>query len=672
MHPATRRALPILAACLLGATPGAFAQPPVVNRGQNSATPTPFDASKLPPPVLLGARIEAIRRRIPVVDQVVIVPSKEAYVDALSRWRVDARFPVLIDDGSIVARENIARFVRAFAPSKVLRWEGENTVWAQSVEAQRNLMGGAIARAWGVETYSELPSAFRELTFIPPGVVLMSESDPAWTGGLALAIGRGQIPLWLTRDTDQLSTELSGEISQQTLEDLRSLIERELDRLGLPWRGLGDAIDAITIALNMPARVSQSNPPPGAQPTDDEPANGPALALTDLVGRHPSGERFAWAGILLGNEHEAAYRAMCALFLQPTRAWLFNGYKAEGAFANYSLAPTRQQLDDAGLVPTIDDAPFSGIQHWRRRLVRGVDAGFVHVNTSGMRRVFNLNPGQGNAGDIPILTTPAFVHFIHSFSAQDLSDRNSIARRWLENGAYAYVGSVDEPFLTAFHTPEVFIARLRSFAPLGAAARMDTSPPWKINIYGDPLFTMGPRADRGATGPELPDAVDLDDTMRDALRERRFPDAARALLALGRDADLARLYKAATRADDAEIDPEFAELALSSLWRTGEREALLDAARRVEPQRMSNSPLQDMLWHALAPTLSVIAPTPEVSAALRDNVRTWNIVPDVEKAAMATSVADSPAAARAFIEQSTSRTRNERVRQRIMELMNKY
>lgn len=672
MHPATRRALPFLAACLLGVTPEALAQPPVVNRGQNNATPTPFDASKLPPPVLLGARIEAIRRRIPVVDQVVIVPSKEAYVDALSRWRVEARFPVLIDDGSVVARENIARFVRAFAPSKVVRWEGENTVWAQSVEAQRNLMGAAIAKAWGVDTYSELPSAFRELTFIPPGVVLMSESDPAWTGGLALAIGRGQIPLWLTRDTDQLSTELTGELSQQTLDDLRSLIERELERLGLPWRGLGDAIDSITIALNMPARVSQNNPPPGAQPTDDEPANGPALALTDLVGRHHSGERFAWSGILLGNEHEAAYRAMSALFLQPTRAWLFNGYKAEVAFANYALAPTRQHLDDAGLVHTIDDAPFSGIQHWRRRLVRGVDAGFVHVNTSGMRRIFNLNPGQGNAADIPILNTPAFVHFIHSFSAQDLGDRNSIARRWLDNGAYAYVGSVDEPFLTAFHPPEVFIARLRSFAPLGAAARMDTSPPWKINVYGDPLFTMGPRADRGATPPELPGASDLDDAMRDALRERRFPDAARALLALGRDADLARLYKAAIRAEDAEIDPEFAELALSALWRTGERDALLDAASRVAPQRMNNSPLQDMLWHALAPTLSVIAPTPQVSAALRDNVRTWNLVPDVENAAMATSVADSPAAARAFIEQSTSRTRNERVRQRILELLNKY
>lgn len=672
MRPATRRALPIVVSCLLTLQGVASAQAPVTNRGRTSATPTPVDASNVPPPVLLGMRAETVRRRLPVADVVVVVPSKEAYVDALSRWRVEARFPVLIDDGSVAARENIARIVRAFAPAKVLRWEGENTVWPQAVEAQREIMADALAKAWNAESYRDLPAAFRELTFIPPGVVLLSESDPAWTGGLALAIGRGQIPLWLTRDTDQLSSDLSGQISQQTLGELRDLIERELDRLGLPWRGLGDAIDAVTIAINMPSRVSQNNPPPGAEPTDDEQTGGPALALTDTIGRHASGERFAYAGLLLGSESEAAYRAMCSLFLQPTRAWLFNGYKSEGAFANYSPAPTRELFDQLNITPTIDDAPFSGIQHWRRRLVRGLDAGMVHVNTHGMRRIFNLNPGQGSGADIPILTTPAFVHFIHSFSAQDIGDRASIARRWLDNGAFAYVGSVDEPYLTAFHTPEVFVARLRSVAPLGAAARMDTSPPWKINIFGDPLFTLGPAPERTGAAPELPGVVDLADQMRESLRARDFEAGAEALLMLGRDADLARVYKAAQRADDAEISPRFAELALSALFRTGEREALVDAAARIPAQRMRDSPMQDMLWHAIAPTLTVIAPSAQVAAALRDNIRDWNLVSDIENAAMATSVADSPLAARAFIEQAASRIRHERARQRVMDLLNKY
>ena len=201
---------------------------------------------------------------------------------------------------------------------------------------------------------------------------------------------------------------------------------------------------------------------------------------------------------------------------------------------------------------------------------------------------------------------------------------------------------------------------------------MDTSPPWKINIYGDPLFTVGPRVDRHAASPDLPGATDLDALMRDALRDRDFDRAGEALLLLGRDADLARLYKAAQRAEDAQISERFAELALSALFRTGERETLLDAAGRVSPRAMRNSPLQDMLWHAIAPTLTVVSPNSQVAAALRDNIRDWNLVPDIENAAMATSVADSPVAARAFIEQSTSRTRNERVRQRIMELMNKY
>lgn len=79
---------------------------------------------------------------------------------------------------------------------------------------------------------------------------------------------------------------------------------------------------------------------------------------------------------------------------------------------------------------------------------------------------------------------------IHSWSAAAPDDTNTVAGRWLENGAYAYVGSVNEPFLSAFIPPKLMVDRLKRGAPFLIAARQLESPPWKVATIGDPLMSI--------------------------------------------------------------------------------------------------------------------------------------------------------------------------------------
>ena len=78
--------------------------------------------------------------------------------------------------------------------------------------------------------------------------------------------------------------------------------------------------------------------------------------------------------------------------------------------------------------------------------------GLVLFNSSGGPDQFSISGRAGPARRHPA-GVPAAVAMIHSFSAADPTDPQTIAGRWLAQGAFVYFGSVYEPFLPAFRTP---------------------------------------------------------------------------------------------------------------------------------------------------------------------------------------------------------------------------
>jgi hypothetical protein len=83
---------------------------------------------------------------------------------------------------------------------------------------------------------------------------------------------------------------------------------------------------------------------------------------------------------------------------------------------------------------------------------------------------------------------------IHSFSAADPTDYQTIAGRWLGQGAFVYFGAVEEPFLLAFRTPRLVGELMVAGVPFVAALRQGEhelfGAPWRLVYLGDPLYRL--------------------------------------------------------------------------------------------------------------------------------------------------------------------------------------
>ncbi len=510
-----------------------------------------FDFASLPPQIRLGVRVALVRKNIPTHRAVVIVPDASVFVEAIAEWTTDARFPILIDDGSDSARENIARFVRAYTPDAVLRWPGTGNMYAQAIEVMQQRIDDALAQSWGAENAEGLWARWQELEFAPMGVVAMSIHDPAWAGGLALAAGHGQPIAWV----DAEPQKLGGEIALELAGAIEGAVTTLCQEKELAFLGVGDVIDAYTIAMSVPTKVASPNGP---------------LALTDCLARTEQRVRWGWVGMLPGDAQGSVYRAMCSLYLDPRSAWLVDGYESKPELNTYDVMRAVEIFRRATLNVVTDRPPSVGRNAWRTRAASGVDAGFINVNSSGQRRWFRLLKDDLDAADIPMLRVPAVVHMIHSFSAQNPDDAGSIAARWMDRGAYAYIGSVDEPYLSAFQAPAVLVRRWFQKAPLAIAARYDMVEPWKLNYFGDPLLIYGdlPRHKPGV--PALDNAAPLAVELRAAIQERRLPDAARTLVLMGRDADAARLFTTALADPAHKASEDLAAACFFALIRAGD------------------------------------------------------------------------------------------------------
>ncbi len=636
------------------AEPAPNAPPPRQAPGEANAPDQPQQTqfADLPEPVRLGVRIELLRRRIPVIPTLVLVPDTRSYIEAIAAWTLEGRFPILIDDGSHAARENIARFVRSFEPASIVRWSAKDA--KAPLEDIRGAVEQAFAASWGAESYADLPALFAGLGFAPPGVVVAAPGDTAWPAALALAAGHGQPIVWL----GGLPRNPGGVMPQAQGDDMDQRLRDTLAAISLPWDSLGDAIDSIALCLNTPIRFES----PGGM-----------LATTDRIGRHPDGARYAWAGQIHGGEAEAAWRAMCSLFLRPTRAFLFDSYKNEEPFSLYGVADAAEMLTKAGFETQSFDPEGIGLIDWRALAIRPFSADLLIVNTAGNGRFFEMPPGEaargsrGFASDLPMLLRPAVVHYIHSFSAQNLADREGLARRWLEQGACAYVGSVDEPFLTSFQPPISLAARFLAPAPLAAAARIDTAPIWKIAVIGDPLLIVAApsQLDRGAAGridaePPLPGATDVGKAMADALREKRFEDAMSALIIQCRDEQAARLFEAVAHDEKASLSPRLARIAFPALFRAGRGDLVLRAFLAMDEGAASDTLVIDALWQAMRPQLEKGEAGALVIDTLKRRVRETSLGDDGVLLARSAERLGGPAAATLLLSELAQRAADDR------------
>lgn len=605
----------------------------------------------------LGERAQSIRVSIADGADVVVVPDEASYATAIESWTLKVRFPVLIDDGSPEARERIGRFVRAYKPARVIRWE------APEGEALgvRERYDRAMARSWEQTDMAVLLELWKTSNFSPLGAVVVSERDPSWVAGLALASGRGQVTIW----TDVDPGRVGGVMQDAELEALDASLRSGLESCGWAWNRLGDAIEAVTLAMDLPTRYRER----------DE-----VMAVTDRIGRHGVGRRFAYTGMIFGTASESAYSAMCALFLLPESAWMFDGY--DERFAPPYALRDAETLTRAVEWPTIAlHPPANSPVSWRNSVRFGLNAGFVHVNTSGRFDRFDVNNGSLYGHDVPTLKVPAIVHFIHSFSAQRLNGDRNIAGRFIENGAYIYVGSVDEPYVTAFVPCDTLLRRLFTSMPMGGAARMESrTTVWKVNYFGDPLKVIGQPSPRSVDPVSLSGAVPLESDMQAAIRDRALDTAAGLLVMMGRDATAVQLAKAKAQQvatankeekGSAFIEPSLARAAFGAAQRAGETELVFDLAEALIRAGELTERDVDVLWQVIRPTLGSTERA-AIVRALSERVRNASMVEDAEDLSPAVSRLLGRAAAKAMVDGLIPVARRDQDKEALRQLGRRY
>jgi hypothetical protein len=368
-------------------------------------------------------------------------------------------------------------------------------------------------------------------------------------------------------------------------------VESRVASIARSYASLGDEVDFLTLAGDWPYRYLAEG--------GEGLAHGDR-ALDDLVGRVLTGgkpdlerlrTRWAYAGRILGGPAASVARAMGSLFLQPESALFWNTYSGGPAWSDYDVsgaAATARLIRPAPGAVAARAGESADLAAWRETFRTADRFDLLTVNSSGAPGEFSIAGGPGLAADVP-LAPPRIVAMIHSFSAADPLDPGTLAGRFLERGTFAYYGSMNEPFLTAFRTPYLLAQLLSAEIPLGAAFRQGPyepfGRPWRLVYLGDPLYRVSPlsrpfRPER--SDPEGWDRTPLDEAGAAVLlAPRGLPESrdAAATLDWCRDrALLAHLREPGPGADaEVEVDAPSILKALDRRRLDPARVAILDA-----------------------------------------------------------------------------------------------
>ena len=415
-----------------------------------------------------GLHIANLRAKIPTIDRIVLVPDQATFLAAIEQWSLKGRWPILIEDDQYTPM-----FMRRFNPSQVIRLPSVATALPQGQKFRQRLQK-VTAMAWSPAKGESLTQTWKRLGWQPPGVVITREGDPAWAAAVSLAADRGQPLVFLDADFGSAN----GTINPAQWQLLQTSVQQAVERTGYAYADLGDEIDTVTIVRQLAVKY---------QPTKEAKE---LLAVTDGLARHPDGQRWAIVGWIYGSSVRSLYQAMSSIFLSQETALFYNSYPKDNLWRYYGMDAPAHQLSESGFDVKLIHRPQAGVKNWRDITKNGLNFDLIFVNTKGSSSSFNLGDGDAFVDDVPNLNIPAAVHFIHSWSAVTPDDRKTVGGRWLSQGAYAYVGSVDEPYLQAFVPPQLLVNRLQMSTPFLIAARQIETPPWKITTIGDPLMTL--------------------------------------------------------------------------------------------------------------------------------------------------------------------------------------
>ncbi len=428
-------------------------------------------------------------RRV-AADVVVLVPDVATLLQYLSLWDENTWFPILLNEPWFAKL-----FIEAYHPARVIVAPKRADVKLSDETVNRALLASLDGRALDeVPTASleQLAAAMHNAAGRSPGVVVTETGAEELAGGIALAAGRRQ-PLLRV----QVKPTHSDVISQEELDRLAGQISKQLQASKLKYDDLGDDVDFITIAADLPYRFEARSGVERRQ-----------RAVDDALGRRADGLRWAFVGRLIGGPAQTCYQAMCSLFLRPKNALFFNTYSTKPGTEWAAYSPTR--AEPIGLVPdhlTVEGGDAS-LTSWYGRFRPRSTYDLAFLNTAGGRANWNIRGGGGVTDDLP-LTVPVAIEFTHSGSAADPWDPHSIAGRWLLFGCYAYFGSYAEPYLSAFVRPSDYVRRLERGWPWGMAfRRLPAQPywtPWRLWCLGDPLYVVRQAQQvRAASAPPLP------------------------------------------------------------------------------------------------------------------------------------------------------------------------
>ncbi|MEM7622959.1 MAG: hypothetical protein AAF235_07115 [Planctomycetota bacterium] len=582
----------------------------------------------------LGFRAQILRSTVRVGDVVLIADSPEAAAEAIVWWGMGVRFPVLIDDGSLAAHEDIARFVRAFDPADIVHYApGDGTrAWPTGEDARQGFIRSALAVSLGAmaqpagdeeseasalqvvsadtlppATGDDILSRLTGLGIEPHGLVFVDESDPSWVAGLALAAGRFQ-PIAFADASGSINDLLSEDDTAALVETVNAATAA----IGLDYEDFGDGIDAVTLVM-----------PTGARGQDLMFGKIRELAITDRIARSPGpsfpgggvfGSRWAWAGLIAGNPARSMYDVMCGLFLPADSATLFDGYgtPTDGFFDEaasggdpFDMTVAEAELAARGFQTTLYDNGASLKSDWESMARAGLSSDLLLVNSMGMPTSFTVMGEQVGPESVPTFAVPSVVHFVHSFSAKTPGDPKTIAGRFRMHGAYAYVGSMYEPGLQAFVGSSLVADRMSDGWAIGPATRSSfPGTAGFVNMLGDPLITFAPAdafAERlpiasmagiaiaagGQTGgTELMSAFDepvLDEAIR--LTARRGD--------IGQAASLAVFSF-----EQGNVTPELARAAFTPLTLANKHELAIRALGAMSGSDSTRTAVLDAAWHA--------------------------------------------------------------------------